>query len=147
MVKIMAGRVLAVDPGEKRIGIALSDPTRSLAAPLAVIKHVSLVEDCRKVIEFGLHNEAGLIVVGQALGGDGELTRQAKHSLKIAETLQAMTEIPVVLWDESGSTRAAQEIAIRHSITRKGRSGHLDDQAAAVILQSYLDDGLNQETE
>lgn len=135
----MDGRVLAVDPGEKRIGIALSDLTATLAAPFAVIRHVAMDIDCLKIIEMALQNQVTTIVIGQALGGEGELTRQSRHSQKMAEVIRRFTDIPVVLWDESGSTQEAQEIARLQASNRKKRSGHLDDQAAAVILQNYLD--------
>ena len=133
------GRILAVDPGEKRIGIALSDPSRTLASPLTVIRHVSMSEDCHKVATLATENEAGVIVIGQALGGEGEETRQSRHSLKMKETLQGLTSADIVLWDESGTTMDARENAKLKGFRQKQRRGHLDDQAAAFILQSYLE--------
>lgn len=135
----MKGRILAVDPGEKFIGIALSDPTALLAAPLAVIRHVQMAEDCRKIIQIAIENNVVLIIVGQALGAEGEETRQARHAKKISETLMEMCTIPVELWDESSSTRDARQVRIEMGVKKKDRSGHMDDRAAAFFLQSYLD--------
>lgn len=141
----MKGRILAVDPGERRIGIALSDPSASLAAPLAVIRHVQMVEDCRKIIQIAIDNEVVLIIVGQALGSEGEETRQVRHAKKISETLTTMGSIPVKLWDESSSTKDARQVRIEMGAKKKERSGHMDDRAAAMFLQSYLDSKSEQE--
>lgn len=135
----MDGRVMAIDPGEKRIGISLSDLTATLAAPFAVIRHVAMAEDCQKIVEIAKQNQVTVIVIGQALGGEGESTPQSRHSQKMAEVIRRLVDIPVVLWDESGSTRDAQKIARRNLANRNARSGHLDDHAAAVLLQDYLD--------
>lgn len=133
------GRILAVDPGEKRIGIALSDPGRWLAKPLTVIRHVSIVEDCRKLAALAAENAANLILIGQALGGDGEETPQSRHARNIVETLHVLTDVPIVLWDESGTTIDARQNSVQQGLRQKQRRGHLDDRAAAVLLRSYLD--------
>lgn len=135
----MTGRVLAVDTGEKRIGIALSDPTGTIASPLTVIPHVQMIEDCLKVAQIALDHEVTLIVIGQALGENGELTRQARHAQKFAGQLETICSIPIVFWDESNSTILARHARIDSGAKRKKRSGHLDDLAAAIILQDYLD--------
>jgi putative holliday junction resolvase len=136
---IPSGRILAVDPGEKKIGIAMSDPTGSIAKPLKVILHVSRLIDAAAIAQFATENQVALIVIGQALGGDGEMTSQARHSSKLGEAIQIQTNIPVVFWDESGSTQEARSVRVEMGVVRNKRSGHLDDVAAAVILQSYLD--------
>ncbi len=133
------GRILAVDPGLKRIGLALSDPQRVLASPLMVISHVQLRIDCARIIEIANEHEVSTIVVGQPLGDTEEVTNGMRHSMKIAEELAANSEIPVVLWDESFSTQDARKQAIRLGKSGKNRKGHLDDHAAAMILQSFLD--------
>ncbi len=139
----MEGRILVVDPGSKRLGIAISDPYRIIATPLAVILHSSMQEDCEKVIQFCAQHEVTLILVGQSLSSSGEVNPQTRHAQKLEEKLKSMTSIPVLLWDESGSTRTAKKMRTEMGVTRKKRSGHLDDYAAAVILQSYLDSNGN----
>ncbi len=133
------GRVLAIDTGEKRIGIAISDPIGVLASPLTVIPHVQLIEDCKLVAQLAHDHEVNLIIIGQALGEEGEITRQARHARKFAEQLESICSIPVILWDESNTTNLARQARINSGAKRKNRSGHLDDLAAAIILQDYLD--------
>ena len=135
----MTGRVLAVDPGEKRLGLALSDPFRILATPLAVIAHKNVIEDCRKIIEYSCNHNAELILIGVPISSTSIENPQTRHAKKLAEILRSMSSIPVELWDESSSTKIAQKTALEIGIKQKKRSGHLDAQAAAVILQTFLD--------
>lgn len=132
-------RILAVDHGEKRIGLALSDPTATLASPLKVIGHVSRLADAAQVAALAVEYEAGLIIIGQSFDEDGRPNAAGRRAARFAEVLRAQTSIPVELWDESLSTQDAREIRLRSGAPRKQRGGHLDDLAAAVILQSYLD--------
>lgn len=132
-------RILAVDPGEKRIGLAISDPSGTLARPLAVIKHVSRDEDAGEIARLAAEHAAERIVIGAALDIEGEPTLQSRRATNLANAVREQTSIPVDLWDESGSTQTARATRIEMGVTRKKRSGHLDDLAAAIILQSYLD--------
>jgi putative Holliday junction resolvase len=132
-------RILAVDPGEKRIGIALSDPTATIANPLAVIQHNSRALDAAAIAQIAQENQAALIVVGQALDVDGGSTPQSRRATRLAAAIRSQTSLPVVLWDESGSTQAARAARLAMGVSRKKRRGHLDELAATVILQSYLD--------
>ena len=132
-------RVLAVDPGEKRLGIAISDPTGTIANPLMVIQHVSRPVDAATIAQLAADNEAGLIVVGHALGIEGESTPQGRRAERLAEAIRTQCNLPVQLWDESGSTQAAQAARRALGASRRKRSGHLDDLAATYILQTFLD--------
>ena len=132
-------RILAVDPGEKRIGLALSDPTATIANPLVVIQHVSRDNDAERIVKAAKENEVSLIIVGMALDSNGEEGPQARKSIRMADAIRQKTEIKVELWDEGGSTQLAKEAGILLNTTRKKRKGHLDSIAATVILQSYLD--------
>lgn len=132
-------RVLAVDPGEKRIGLAISDPNGKLASPLAVIGHVSRAVDATTIAQIAKEHGAELIVVGQALDSEGRPGPQARKSVRLAEAIQKQTDIRVVLWDESGSTAAARGRQIELGARHARRRDHLDDLAAAAILQDYLD--------
>jgi len=136
---MIAGRILAVDPGEKRIGLAISDPTGTIANPLRVIKHVSRSLDAAQIALAASEQQARLIIVGQALDQEGLPGPRARSSMRLAEAIRFQTDIPVELWDESGSTQEAR--AARHAmgVSRRKSSGHLDELAATVILQSYLD--------
>jgi putative Holliday junction resolvase len=139
------GRVLGVDPGEKRIGLALSDPSRTIASPLTVIEHQSRAKDARQIIDTALQYGAVLIILGYAEDWDGEAGYQGRKSLRLKDELTALGDIPVQLWSEYGSTQAAQGARRKMNLPRKKRSGHLDDLAATVILQSYLDAQLDGE--
>ena len=132
-------RVLAVDPGEQRLGIALSDPTGTIANPLLVIKHTSRPVDAAVIVNLAQENDAGLIIVGQALDTDGQPSPQGRRAARLAEAIQGQTDLRVVLWDESGSTIAARQAMINMGVSRRKRRGHLDDLAATYILQTYLD--------
>ncbi len=132
-------RVLAIDPGEKRLGLAISDPTGTIANPLTVIEHQSRKEDAQKIIDIAEKNEVAKIVVGQPLDWDGALSKQGKKSFKLAASLRERTQIPVILWNEYGSTQAAQEAQIEMGLSRKKRGEPIDHLAATLILQSYLD--------
>jgi putative Holliday junction resolvase len=136
----ITGRVLAVDPGEKNIGLALSDPTGTIANPLSVLKHVSRKLDAAAIAQIAAENDAELIVIGQALSSEGGETPQSRHAARLAEALREQTELPVQMWDESGSTREARAARIAMGTSRRRRGGHLDEIAATVILQSYLDE-------
>jgi putative holliday junction resolvase len=135
----MNRRILGVDPGEKRIGLAISDPTATIANPLQVIKHVSRALDAASIAQIAAENGCEKIVVGQALDSEGNPGPAARHAARLAEAIRAQTDLPVQLWDESGSTQAARSAAIALGVGRRKRAGHLDEIAATVILQSYLD--------
>jgi len=132
-------RILAVDHGEKRIGLALSDETARLARPLIVLKHVSRLLDAARVAEIASEQGSGLILVGQSFDLDGNPNLAGRRAARFAEVLETQTNIPIKLWDESLTTRDAQSSARAMGLGRKKRAGHLDDHAAAVLLQSYLD--------
>lgn len=135
----MKGRILAVDPGEKRIGIAISDPSATIANPLMVLKHVSRIIDAAAIAQLAAEHDAVAIVIGHALDDEGQLTAQARHADRLAEAVRQQTGLPVVMWDESGSTQAARASRLAMGVSRRKRQGHLDEIAATVILQSYLD--------
>ena len=132
-------RILAVDHGEKRIGLALSDLTGTLASPLKVIQHVSRITDAALVATLAAEHEAGLIVVGQSFDEEGHPNEAGRRAARFAEALETQADIPIVMWDESFSTQDARSARIASGASRKKRAGHLDELAAVMILQSYLD--------
>ena len=132
-------RVLAIDPGEKRLGIAISDPSGTIANPLSVLKHVSRPLDAASIAQIAEENQVGQIVVGQALDTENQPTLQSRRAAHLAEAIHQQTSLPVVLWDETGSTQAARAARLAMGVSRRKRRGHLDDLAATYILQTYLD--------
>jgi putative Holliday junction resolvase len=124
-------RVLAVDPGEVRLGLAVSDPTRTIARPLRVMQHTSRLDDARRIVECAHQEQVETIVVGVAYNNEGLAGRSARRGQRLAEALRQAGFSLVETWDESGSTMAAEAIHQPDDLT--------DARAAAVILQSYLD--------
>jgi putative Holliday junction resolvase len=132
-------RILAVDPGEKNIGIAISDTTGTIAKPLKVLKHVARQKDAAAIIQLAVEHGAQQIIVGQSIDEDGQPTFQGRRAARLAGAIRAQSEMPVELWDEYMSTQKAQKARLAMGTPRAKRSGHLDELAAAIILQSYLD--------
>ena len=132
-------RILAVDHGEKRIGLAISDPTGTIANPLTVIQHISRAIDAAQVATLAAEHGAGLIVVGQSFDENGQPNLAGRRAERFAGALREQTDLPVELWDESFSTQKARAARIQMGVSRNKRAGHLDEIAATVILQSYLD--------
>ncbi len=132
-------RILAVDHGEKRIGVALTDSTGKIATPLAVIKHISRVIDAQQVAALVVQHRSEWIVIGQSFDEDGFPNRAGRSAARFAEELKSHTQIPIVMWDESFSTQEAWAAHVEMGTTRRKRAGHLDELAATLILQSYLE--------
>ncbi len=133
-------RVLALDIGEKRIGIAISDPTGLIAQPLRVLERRSKKADfaaiARLVAEYGVER----VIVGRPLTLRGEVGPQARWVEAYAQALAEVLPVPVELWDERYTTVAAQEIL--ETVRRPGkhrRRGEVDAVAAAVLLQGFLE--------
>jgi putative Holliday junction resolvase len=132
-------RILSVDPGSKRIGLAISDPSGTIANPLTVLDHRARLVDAASVADLARANRVVRIIVGQSLDDDGLPTFEGRRSARFAEALRTQTDLPVELWDEALTTRDARSARIALGVSRRRRSGHLDDLAATVLLQSYLD--------
>jgi putative Holliday junction resolvase len=120
---------MAVDPGERRIGLAVSDPMKMIARPLKTLRHRSRGEDAIQILKEAKAMGVEVIVVGVPYDQEGEVGPQARKSLRLVELLRDLGEIDIVTWDESGSTLMAQQ---------HGEDELLDAKAAAVILQEFL---------
>lgn len=131
-------KILAVDPGEKRIGLAISDPTGTIARPLMVIKHLARDKDAQNIVDIAHAEEVARIIVGQALDSEGQVGHQAKKSQRLAQAISEKTDCEVEMWDESGTTQAALQSRVLMGVSKKKRRGHLDDVAASILLQDYL---------
>jgi putative Holliday junction resolvase len=132
-------RILGVDPGEKRIGLAVSDPGQMLAKPLEVLLRQSYTVDAGRILEIAHEQDAELIIIGQSLDDEGKPTPAGRMSARLAEAIQSEKHLQVILWDEAMSTHDAVQARREMGVKRNQRKGHLDAAAAAVILQSYLD--------
>ena len=132
-------RALGVDPGEKHIGLAVSDETGLIARPLDTLRHISRAEDAARIVAAAQAQAAGMIVLGYALDSEGRPGPQARHAEKLAEALRILTALPVALHDESYSSQEAADGLRASGKTRRARREQIHAAAAATLLQSYLD--------
>jgi putative Holliday junction resolvase len=139
---------MALDMGDSRIGVALSDPTEMLASPLTIIKRLNEASDVQSIVKLVSEHEAGRLIVGLPLSLSGETGMQAQKVKAFAEKLAISLSIPMEMVDERFSTVMAREY-MREPGKKKGRfkKKHDDAMAAAVILQSYLDEHSSPRTE
>jgi len=132
-------RILAVDPGEVRIGLAISDATGTLARPLQIIPHQSRSKDVDRIAAVAKENAAEFIVVGYSLNEHGRPTRSGRKAAQLATSLRGATGLEVELVEESFSTLEALLARREMGIKRKQRRAPADAEAAANILQGYID--------
>lgn len=132
-------RIVGVDFGERRVGIAVSDPTGLIARTAGIVERRSDQQAAEHIARLVREWNAEAVVVGLPLNADGSEGFQARRVRRFVSLLQEMVgECPIILWDESLSSIEARDLlAERGKVSRQRR--HHDDVAAAVILQSYLD--------
>ena len=130
-------RSLGLDIGDKRIGVALSDPQGILASPLTIIDCSHDRADIEAIIAIVSQNQVGQIIVGLPLSMDGSIGKQAEKVKAFTRELCNHTEVPVEFRDERLSTVSAKRLM---KTVRKTRKTRHDAVAAALILQSYLDE-------
>lgn len=130
---------MALDLGEKRIGIALSDPTRTIASPHSILSRKSRAGDFAHYTHIIEEQQITLIVFGLPITLGGEEGQRAAWVRDYAADLGGRIDIPITFWDESLTTVAAT--AALHAQGRRGRKAkeRVDAIAATLILQSYLD--------
>lgn len=130
--------MLALDLGEARIGVAISDPDRAVALPAGTIKAAGGVDDLKAVARMVAETGAVEVVVGHPLSLSGERGPAAHKAEEFAEGLRAMLKVPVHLQDERLSTAEAERGLRAAGATRKRRRGAVDQASASLILESYL---------
>ncbi len=138
-------RLLALDVGDRWVGMAVSDPTGSIATPLTVIRRTSKVEDFRRIGRLAREQGVDGLIVGHPLNDDGTASPQARrverYATALVEALEAEgLKLTVSLWDERMSTQRAEEIMREAGRKARERRTWIDAVAAAVILQDYLDE-------
>jgi putative holliday junction resolvase len=138
----MNGRILALDLGEKRIGVALSDEGRMLARSLLVFKRSSRAADFALIGRLVAEHGVTLILVGLPIRLDGVEGDKAAWARDYGTALAKELRIATEFWDESLSTVKAEASLEARGESRRKRRGRIDAVAAAVILQDYLDNGL-----
>ncbi len=134
-------RSLGLDIGDKRIGVALSDPMAVLASPLTIINRQDDLADPEAIT--GIINQYSVerVIVGLPRSMDGSIGKQAEKVLAFTRKLRQHTKVPVEFRDERLTTVSARRL-MRASYTKRARKESRDDAiAAAIILQAYLDEG------
>jgi len=131
-------RILGLDIGDKRIGVAISDPEEIIARPLTIITRNEDSSTIGEVIRLIAQHDVKRIVIGLPYSLDGSLGRQAEKVKEFVEKLSQSINISIELRDERLSTVAAQRL-LNEAGNKKARKSPRDDAAAAFILQGYLD--------
>ena len=132
-------RVLAVDPGSKRVGLAVSDPTGTIAQALATVPAEPRETLVTRLVEIAGEQEARSIVVGLPRRMDGSDGPEAKAARALASELRQASRLPVELVDERLTTVAAERSLLEGNVRRKTRRASIDRVAATLLLQSHLD--------
>jgi putative Holliday junction resolvase len=134
-----SGRILAIDFGEKRLGVAVSDPSQRLAYPLEVIERSALKQDIERLAALIDESGATKIVVGNPRTMAGREGPQAALVKKFIRELQLNFNLPIETYDERLSSKEARASLARAGIRGRKVKGKIDKVAAALFLQSYLD--------
>ena len=132
-------RILGLDVGDKRIGVALSDEAGLIASPRETLTRSGNARDIQKLLTLAEQEQVQQILIGMPISLDGSEGPQAKKVARFAEALRAETDIPVTTWDERLSTKAAERSLLQADLSRSKRRRVIDKVAAALILQSFLD--------
>ena len=133
------GRVLALDLGKRRIGLALSDELGITAQGLETLQRTRLREDLQKLKQLILEKNVSLILMGNPVHMSGQEGRQSDYSRAFAERLQACAGVDVKLWDERLTTVEAQRVLRESGISLQKRNQAVDRLSAVILLESYLD--------
>ena len=133
------GRILCLDVGEKRIGIAISDPDMSIAFPHKVLNRTSLEKDLRAISDVIEEKKAVKLVVGHPISLSGGKSQQTLLVEEFTEEIKKEIGIETILWDERLSTSEADKSLSSMGTESRKRRGKIDEIAASLILQNYLD--------
>ncbi len=132
-------RMLGLDVGDRRIGVAMSDPLGLSAQRLTLIERQTPEQDARAIETLVNEHDAQAVVVGLPLNMDGTVGDQAKKVMTFTEALKARLQCPVHLWDERLTTMQGERALLETDTSRRKRKQVIDQIAAQLILQHYLD--------
>ena len=132
-------RILALDHGTRRIGVAVSDETKTIAQPLEFILAEPFADFLARLKKILLEKEIDLILIGLPRNMDGSYGPAARKVEAFVGALKSAITIPIKLWDERLTSSQANKILIQGNVRRDQRKEKVDKMAAAILLQSYLD--------
>ncbi|MDP9298040.1 MAG: Holliday junction resolvase RuvX [Actinomycetota bacterium] len=133
------GRVLGLDLGDARVGVAISDPDRRLAMPLGTVHVGQPPGELMAIAALVDEHDVGLVVLGNPLSMSGEVGPSSRHAEAFADALRALVRVPIELQDERLSTVEAERSLREAGLTGRARRRIVDRSAATVILQAWLD--------
>jgi putative Holliday junction resolvase len=133
------GRILALDVGKRRIGLAISDPLGITAQGLPTLERTTIREDVAKLVELARDSSVSLFLIGEPLHMSGDKSKQAQYIRDFGERLTGKTGVPVQFWDERLTTVQAQRVLKESGISIEKRARAIDRLAAVILLESYLD--------
>ncbi len=132
--------LIGLDLGEKTIGVAVSDVTRSIASPLALLRKSKFTEEAAQLFALMTERGAGGVVIGLPVNMDGTEGTRCQSNRAFARNLLRLKDLPIAFWDERWSSVAVNRMLIEEAdLTRKKRAEVVDRAAAAYILQGALD--------
>jgi putative holliday junction resolvase len=131
--------IMGIDPGEKRIGVAVSDTTRLIASSIDTIARGKFADDAAAILKLFDARQCAGFVVGLPLNMDGTSGPSAQSARAFARNVLAKRDVPLLLWDERLSTAAVTRTLIEGDASRRRRSEVVDKMAAAYMLQGALD--------
>ncbi len=131
-------KIMAVDYGDARTGLAVCDRTETLASPVGMITERSMAKVAEQIIYASREFDVGMVVLGLPLNMDGTEGKRAQKTRKLGSILEKILEIPLVYCDERSTTKSAENMLSEAGVYGKKRKEELDAAAAAIILESYL---------
>ena len=133
------GRLLAIDHGEKRIGLAISDPNKIISKPLKTILLSDIELFYKKLLEIIFDYDIEKLIIGLPVGMDGSYTLQTKKVEAFKDALQGKIKIPIEMFDERLSSISAKKSLISQGVKTGHNKSQIDQTAAAIFLQHYID--------
>lgn len=132
-------RLIGIDLGTKTIGLALSDVTRMIASPLETIRRTKFKADAGRLLALVEEHRVGGLVLGLPVNLDGSNGPRVQATHAFARNINALSAMPILLWDERWSTAAAERTLLEADASRRRRAEVIDKLAATIILQGALD--------
>jgi putative Holliday junction resolvase len=136
---IPAGRLIGIDAGTKTLGLALSDVTRTIGSALETIRRTKFSVDVKRLLDIAAEHSIAGFVLGFPANLDGTEGPRAQATRAFARNVNALSPLPILLWDERLTTAQAERMLIEADASRKRRADVIDKLAATLILQGALD--------
>lgn len=140
----MMKRIMGLDVGDQRIGVAISDALWWTAQPVKTVQRIGKKKDAEAIEQLITEFDIGMIVVGLPKNMNGSIGSQGQKTVDFAEYIHRRTKLPVQYQDERLTTVSAEAILIEGNVRREDRKKYVDTVAATFILQTFLDSGRNK---